>query len=170
MKGLLFPLSLLLSAHAEVQEGTPFHYIDTSGWVGSEYTPARAVNSLWLAKLEDYREDIKTELAAVTRHLGFTVLRVFLHSLVYEALGEEQFIQNVHEFLEIASANSLRVGFVICEYEFTPCPSTPEASPSLQIPIKLGILGTTVEICPEMGMSGPMYRAPGATESVVPQS
>ena len=30
-----------------------FHFIDTSQWVGSEYTPARAPNTLWWAHYDD---------------------------------------------------------------------------------------------------------------------
>ena len=56
---------------------------DTSKWVGAEYTPWRASNEMWWADYEAYRPDLLRELPAIKEILGFTALRVWLHTMLH---------------------------------------------------------------------------------------
>ena len=84
---------------------------DTSAWVGAEYTPWRASNELWWADYDSYRADLQRELPAIKEIMGFTALRVWVHSMLYsaDAVGMKK---NMSDFLSLADANGLRVGFV----------------------------------------------------------
>lgn len=98
--------------------GTPphnsnFSFIDTASWVGTEYTPARAANSLWWARYPDYEEDVKRELAAAAAAYKIKMLRVFLHTLAFNALGAATHAEYLNRFLRIATANEMKVGFVL---------------------------------------------------------
>ena len=90
-----------------------FSFVDTSRWVASEYKPARAANSLWWARYEEYEEDIKRELAAAKSALALPALRVFLHSLAFEAVGAEKHAEYLSRFLAVAQENGMKVGIVL---------------------------------------------------------
>jgi hypothetical protein len=59
----------------------------TDGLVGSNYTPAYAVNQVQL--WHDFRPDvIDKELAAASRYFGISTLRVYLHDInFFESIG-----------------------------------------------------------------------------------
>ena len=57
----------------------PMRLWNTTGWVGAEYTPSLASNSLWWADYDLYEPAINHELAAARARLGFTALRMFVH-------------------------------------------------------------------------------------------
>ena len=97
---------LLLAVAAQA---TPAH--DTAAWVGAEYTPWRASNELWWYDYESYREDVARELPLIKSVLGFTALRVWLHSMLYAA-DAAALKANMTDFLKLADANGLGVGFV----------------------------------------------------------
>ena len=84
---------------------------DTSSWVGAEYTPWRASNELWWANYSSFRPDLQRELPAIKATLGFTALRVWLHSMLYAA-DSAGLKKSMGDFLDLAEANGLRVGFV----------------------------------------------------------
>ena len=88
-------------------------WLNTTTWVGAEYTPALASNSLWWAEYDRYAGSIDRELAAARERLGFTALRVFLHYSVYKVDGGVTLIEAMHRFLDAAAAHNLRVGFVL---------------------------------------------------------
>lgn len=44
--------------------------------------------------------------------MGFTALRIFLHSSIYEGLGKEKMLINLHKLLDIAESNEIKLGFV----------------------------------------------------------
>eukprot|EP01045_Picozoa_sp_COSAG04_P008058 COSAG04_NODE_438_length_14426_cov_10.589795_9_plen_853_part_00 len=90
-----------------------FHFIDTAGWVGTEYTPARAANSLWWARFPEYAADIDRELAAARKMLGLRVLRIFLHTLAFEHVGAATHAEYVQRFLAIAEKHGMGVGIVL---------------------------------------------------------
>lgn len=90
-----------------------FSYIDTSGWLGTEYTPARAANQLWWARFPEYKADATRELTAAKRVLGLTFVRVFLHTLAFEAVGAEAHAEYIEQFLALAASAGLQVGFVL---------------------------------------------------------
>ena len=107
------------------QAGTGF--VDTERWVGSSYTPARAANSLWWAHFDDYEEDVQRELAAARRVLRLPALRVFLHTLAFEAVGAARHADYLERFLAIAHANNIRVGLVLFGDSWNHGPDLPHA-------------------------------------------
>ena len=84
---------------------------DTSSWVGAEYTPWRASNELWWHEYESYKPDLARELPHIKKVLGFTALRVWLHSLLYFH-DAAQLKASMADFLATAASHELRVGFV----------------------------------------------------------
>lgn len=102
------------------------HFVDTAGWVGTAYTPARATNSLWWARFEDYEEDVRRELAAARRALALPTLRVYVHTLAFEAIGAARHAEYVERFLSITDANNISVGFVLFGDSWNHGPNLPQ--------------------------------------------
>ena len=101
-------LSLTIAALAvTAQAAEP---VDTSRWVGANYTPAYCSNQVQL--WHDLRPDvIDRELAAARKHLGITTLRVYLHNMVYNA-EKDAFLKRIEQFLVICERHGIRPGFV----------------------------------------------------------
>ena len=102
-------------------------FVDTEGWLGSSYTPARAANTLWWAHFDDYEADIRRELAAARRVLRLPALRVFLHTLAFQAVGAAKHAEYLERFLAIAHANNIRVGLVLFGDSWNHGPDLPHA-------------------------------------------
>merc|ERR1719460_445309 len=101
-------LSFLLALAA----GTHTKFVDTSKWMGAEYTPAAAPgNSLWWNWYDMYEPSVKRELAFAKKRLELTSIRVFLHSMVFSN-NSSQLLDNMDRFLAIADSNNITVGFV----------------------------------------------------------
>ena len=82
----------------------------TDGLIGSNYTPAYAVNQVqfW----HDFRPDvIDIELAAASKYFGISTLRVYLHDINF--FEEKQvLLANLDAFLGICTKYGIRPGFV----------------------------------------------------------
>jgi hypothetical protein len=100
---LLLGLALPLLASARV---------DTSDWLGSAYTPSAASNTMWWPWFDRYASSIDRELGFARRRFGMTTLRVFLHTLVYEA-NATGMLANVEGFLAIAARHGFQTGLVL---------------------------------------------------------
>jgi hypothetical protein len=83
---------------------------------------------MWWHYYDDYAGDIERELAATQKHLGFTTLRMFLHSQVFAA-DPQGLINNMDRFLTTASAHGMRAGFVF--FDVSTCNQDYEATPAL---------------------------------------
>ena len=71
----------------------------TADWIGSNYTPAYAVNQVqfW----HDFRPDVvERELAAAKKYFGITTLRVYLHNINFDE-EKDAFLANIEMFLKI---------------------------------------------------------------------
>jgi hypothetical protein len=82
----------------------------TDGLVGSNYTPAYAVNQVqfW----HDFRpEVVEKELAAARKYFGISTLRVYLHNINFDE-DRKNFMANIERFLEICGRHDIRPGFV----------------------------------------------------------
>ena len=82
-------------------------------WVGGEWHPANASNSLWMspAFFDGYLEgEVDADLAAASA-MGLTALRVFLHNMAYDA-DPAKFLANLQRFLAATHKYGLGVGFV----------------------------------------------------------
>ena len=87
--------------------------MQTKKWLGGEWHPANASNSLWMAPkfFPSYMQgQVHAELKAAAA-MGLTALRVFLHNMAYDA-DPKAFLANIETFLTAAHANGLGVGFV----------------------------------------------------------
>ena len=102
-------------------------YTDMEHYIGGEYTPSGASNELWLAFYTRYRAQVETDLANARRRLSTTVLRIFLHSLLWESNSNE-LLTNLDDFLGIADKNDMKVGFVF----FDSCWSNTGASTTVE--------------------------------------
>ena len=102
-------------------------FIDSEGWIGTAYTPARAANTLWWARFPEYEADVARELRAARRALAIPSLRVFLHTLAFEAVGAAAHARYVERFLAIAAANGIKVGFVLFGDGWNHGPDLPHA-------------------------------------------
>merc|ERR1711871_1234779 len=108
---MLAGLSIGLVLFAPVASVSTVPKLDTSGWVGAEYQPSKSANQDWLFHYEVYRDDIAREIPMVKRVMGFTVFRVFLHSMIYFA-SPSKLIGVMEDFLAIANASDVKIGFV----------------------------------------------------------
>ncbi|MDP6524502.1 MAG: hypothetical protein QGI24_05210 [Kiritimatiellia bacterium] len=82
----------------------------TDGLVGSNYTPAYAVNQVQL--WHDFRADvIEKELAAAKKYFGVSTLRVYLHNINFDE-DRKNFMSNIEKFLVICEKHGIRPGFV----------------------------------------------------------
>jgi hypothetical protein len=82
----------------------------TDGLVGSNYTPAYAVNQVqfW----HDFRpEVVDKELAAASKYFGISTLRVYLHDINFFQ-DKENLLGNIKKFLTICAKHGIRPGFV----------------------------------------------------------
>jgi hypothetical protein len=82
----------------------------TDGMVGSNYTPAYAVNQVqfW----HNFRPDVvEKELAAAHKYYGITTLRVYLHNINFDK-EKDVFLTNLEKFLKICERYEIKPGFV----------------------------------------------------------
>ena len=89
----------------------PLRRTDTERLLGAEYTPSGASNELWLAFYPLYRAQVQRDLASARRRLAATTLRVFLHSLLWEA-DAAGLLANVDDLLGLAAAEGMQLGLV----------------------------------------------------------
>lgn len=84
--------------------------VDTSAWVGANYTPAYCVNQVQM--WHDFKpEVIDKELAAARELLGINTLRVYLHNLVFD--GEKtEMLERIDQFIGICARHGIKPGFV----------------------------------------------------------
>ena len=106
----LFVFSLLSSSQAEEQGYTINPKPPTDGLVGSNYTPAYAVNQVqfW----HDFRADVvEKELAAAKKYFGISTLRVYLHDINFFQ-DKTALLANLEKFLTICDKHGMKPGFV----------------------------------------------------------
>ncbi|MGI4876416.1 MAG: hypothetical protein ACRYG4_02895 [Janthinobacterium lividum] len=135
MKGWIAAALLLATQPAEAREQwtkpqAAAWYAGQPWLVGSNYTPASAVNQLemWQAPTFDPAR-IDRELAAA-QGLGMTTMRVFLHNLLWEqdAAG---FKTRIDTFLAIAAKHHIRPVFVLFDSCWDPDPQTGPQHPPI---------------------------------------
>lgn len=106
--------------------------VDTQGMFGSAYTPSAAPNTLWWPWAQSYAAAVDRELGLLRRRLGFSVLRVFLHTLDYE-YDAAQLLSAVDALLAAGARHEMRMGLVL----FDSCWNTDGANASVEcVPVK----------------------------------
>lgn len=101
-------------------------YQQNGGWlVGCNFTPANAINQLemWQAASFDTSR-INLELAWAQK-LGFNVVRVFLHDVLWEQ-DSTGFLGRMDQFLQIANRHGIGAMFVIFDGCWNPAPHAGE--------------------------------------------
>ena len=91
---------------------SPLGFVDTEGWLGVEYTPTSASSSLWWHRYADFLPQVERELALAARRLRVNTLRMFLHSLVFEA-GPAALLANMRAFAALAQGHGMAVIWVL---------------------------------------------------------
>lgn len=89
---------------------TPSPSPPTDGRIGSNYTPAYAVNQVqfW----HDFRPKIvERELAAARRYFGISTLRVYLHDINFFQ-EKKVLMAHIETFLALCARHGIRPGFV----------------------------------------------------------
>ena len=82
----------------------------TDGRIGSNYTPAYAVNQVQMWR--DFRPAaIEKELDAAKEHFGLSMLRVYLHFINFTE-DRANFLANLETFLTICDGRGIQPGFV----------------------------------------------------------
>lgn len=113
MKAIVHAIALAWLAVAAPLSGQPATVkppIQTSTWVGSNYTPAYAANQIQM--WHDFRpEMLDRELSAAVRYFGINTLRVYLHNIVYDA-EKQVFLDRIEAFLKICDRHGIKPGFV----------------------------------------------------------
>ncbi|KKL63605.1 hypothetical protein LCGC14_2173430 [marine sediment metagenome] len=116
--------------------------IDTSTWVGSNYTPAFCVNQVQMWH-EFKPEVIDRELAAAKKYFGLNTLRVFLHNIPYNA-EREAFLERIEQFLVICDRHGIKPGFVF----FDDCWQHSGITLTQKPPVD-GLIGGNWAACPQ---------------------
>jgi hypothetical protein len=106
--GRSLALSLALAAAVVPAPAPALAFVDTSSWVGAEYTPTSASSALWWWRFDAFRPQVERELALAARRLGTNTLRMFLHSMVFEA-NASALLANMDAFADIALGHGMSV-------------------------------------------------------------
>ena len=94
-----------------------------AGWLrGVNYAPRTAINQIEMWHPDSYDPDTIDQELGWAQALGFNVLRVFLHNLVWDA-DPEGYLRRIEDFLGICGRHGIRVIFV-----FFDCCWNPEGS------------------------------------------
>ena len=102
-------LAVLCPPALAAEAPPPAGPVDTSGWIGSNYTPAYCSNQVQL--WHDFRpEAIEKELEAAATHFAVNTLRVYLHNMVYDA-EKEEFLGRIEAFIALCARRGIRPGF-----------------------------------------------------------
>lgn len=89
--------------------------------VGCDYIPANAINQLEMWQAETFDTVTIAKEMTLAKSIGFNTLRVYLHSLAWEA-DSAGFKNRINTFLDITSRNGIRPLFVIFDDCWNPYP------------------------------------------------
>jgi hypothetical protein len=91
--------------------------------VGCNFAPSTAINQLEMWQEDTFDEPTIREELALARSLGFNVIRVYLHNLLWE-LDAEGFKKRIEYFLSITTDYNIRTVFVLFDdcwnHEYAP--------------------------------------------------
>lgn len=109
-------------------------WFDEQGWiVGCNFVPSNAVNQLEMWQKETYSPELIDKELSWAEELGFNTMRVYLHSMVWEA-DAEGFKTRLDDYLSIASKHGIKTVLVF----FDDC-WNPEATIGQQPAPKTGV-------------------------------
>ncbi len=78
---------------------------------GCNFTPSDAINQIEMWSPETFNPDLIDKELGYAENLGFNVMRVFLHDLVW-LNAHDEFYKNIDKYLEIADKHGIKTLFV----------------------------------------------------------
>jgi hypothetical protein len=97
-------------------------WYDAQPWrVGSNYTPATAINQLEMWQAETFDPATIDKELGWAQALGMNTMRVFLHNLLWEQ-DSKAFLQRIDAFLTIAARHHIKPLFVLFDSCWDPNP------------------------------------------------
>ncbi len=93
---------------------------DEQRWfAGCNFTPSTAINQLEMWQAETFDPDTLERELGFASELGLSVVRVYLHDLLWDA-GSEAFCERIDRFLQMASAVDIQTMFVLFDDVWCP--------------------------------------------------
>lgn len=105
-------------------------WYDAQPWlVGANFVPSTAVNELEMWQADTFDPDTIDRELALAEGLGFNVMRVFLHDLLWEQ-DADGFKQRIEQYLAIADRHGMRTMLVLFDNVWGPDPQLgPQPAP-----------------------------------------
>lgn len=135
-------ITLLMGCTASKESNTPVRWSEEKAWewynqqgwiVGCNFSPSSAINQLEMWQAETFDPTTIDRELSWAADLGFNSMRVYLHSLVWQADSVE-FKKRVDQYLSIADKHKIKTVFVF----FDDC-WQPEAKIGKQPEPKVGV-------------------------------
>lgn len=99
---------------------------DKQPWLaGADYIPANAINQLEMWQAESFDPETISKELELASSIGFNTLRVYLHSLAWEA-DPQGFKDRLDQFLQICDRNGIRPMLVFFDDCWNPFPKLGE--------------------------------------------
>lgn len=112
-------LQSLISVQTQPQQSTQWSVEKANEWysrqpwfVGCNFNPSTAINQLEMWQEDSFDEKTIRKELSLARSLGFNVIRVYLHNLLWEA-DANGFKDRINQFLHIATEFDLRTILVL---------------------------------------------------------
>jgi hypothetical protein len=99
--------------------------------IGCNYLPATAINQLEMFQADTFDLETMDKELGWAEDLGFNVLRVYLHDLLWEQ-DEQGLYQRMDKFLSLCSRHGIRVLFVFFDDCHRPDPKTGKQPPCVK--------------------------------------
>lgn len=101
---------------------TAWRWYAARPWIaGCNFTPSTAINQLEMWQGDTFDPATIDAELAMAQSLGMTVVRVYLHDLLWAA-ESEAFAQRIDQFLDLAAARSIGVMLVLFDSCWDPAP------------------------------------------------
>jgi len=130
---LVFGVSAAKTVRPWVFDAVHQSWNNTGTWAsGTNFVPSTAVNELEMWQVATYDQETIDKELGYAASLGFNVMRVFLHNLLWE--DSETFLATAERFLESCAARDIGVMFVLfdsCHQDFPALGPQPEPVPYL---------------------------------------
>jgi hypothetical protein len=86
-------------------------YSEQPYFVGSNFYPSNAINQLEMWQEETFSPDLIEKELGYAKEMGMTIMRVYLHDLVWEE-DSEAFLSRMGQYLSIADSKGIKTMFV----------------------------------------------------------
>ncbi len=87
-------------------------YANMPFFAGCNFIPSDAINQIEMWSPDSFNAELIDKELGYAKKIGFNIMRVFLHELVWEN-APEAFFKNIDKYLEIADKHGIKTMFVI---------------------------------------------------------